>query len=453
MSKEVKVPSMGESITSGILATWHVKDGDFVKKEDPLFELETDKITSDANAETDGVISLKVEEGEEVEIGQVVAEIDENAKAGSNGSREKEQETGDNKEESEKEPPAADEKPQKEEEESDKVDTSTNGKEAKKEKYPPSVQRIADESGIDPSTVEGSGKGGRVTKGDMLEAQKNKEEESVKKEEEQEPATEIEDRKPDSSSDTTQTAVSSQKSDEGEKKPQDTRTTRRKMSPMRQRIAQRLVEAQNTAALLTTFNEVDMSAVINLRKQYKEEFQKRYNVKLGFMSFFVKACVHALKSVPAVNSQIHGSELVQNHFYDIGVAVSTDRGLLVPVVRDCDQKSFAEIEKGIHEFAEKARDGKIEIEDIQGGVFTITNGGIFGSMLSTPIVNMPQSGILGMHTIQDRPVARDGQVVIRPMMYLAHSYDHRIIDGKEAVTFLYRIKEAIEDPTRLLFEV
>lgn len=417
MSTEVKVPALGESITSGIIAAWNVKDGDYVEKDQVLYELETDKITSEGLAEVAGVISLSAEEGDEVEIGQVIASIDESAEAPAESS------------DSGSEPEA------KEDSEPKPEETKEESSEEKSDAISPAVRRIASEEGIDPSTVDGTGKGGRVTKGDMLKAAdskgaapKNRMQESDTPKSEPAPKP-----KPAKSS--------------GE------RTTRKKMTPLRAKIAERLVSAQQEAAMLTTFNEADMTAIKALRSQHQESFVKKHGVKLGFMSFFVKAVVAALKEVPGINAQIDGNEVVQNHYYDIGIAVSTPKGLMVPVVRDCDQLSLAEVEQEIISYAKKARDGKIGIDDLQGGVFTITNGGIFGSMLSTPILNAPQSGILGMHAIQDRPMAVNGQVEIRPMMYLAISYDHRIVDGREAVTFLVKVKEALEDPTRLLLEV
>ncbi|MEX0325214.1 MAG: 2-oxoglutarate dehydrogenase complex dihydrolipoyllysine-residue succinyltransferase [Puniceicoccaceae bacterium] len=398
MPTDVKIPTLGESITSGILAAWHVKNGDYVETGQPLYDLETDKITSEGAAEVSGTIQLQAEEGDEVEIGSVVAVIDESASK-----------------------PAADQggTPVTEAEE-----TSGEEEPASSGQHPASVRRLAEESGIEPESVSGTGKGGRVTKGDMLQA------------------------------------IEGGKSAQPESSPEfpaapaaASRTSRTKMSPLRRTIAKRLVEAQQTTAMLTTFNEVDMSAVMNYRKLHQEAFVKRHGVKLGFMSFFVKAAVHALKQVPAINAQVDGDEIVTNNYYDIGVAVSTPKGLMVPVVRDCETKSFATIEQDIIGYANKAKEGKITIEDLQGGVFTISNGGIFGSMLSTPILNTPQSGILGMHTIQERPMAVNGEVVIRPMMYLALSYDHRLVDGREAVTFLVAMKQAIEDPARLLFEI
>ena len=328
---EVKIPPMGESIASGILAKWHVKDGDIVKKDQPLFELETDKITSEGTAESAGKIAFKAAAGDEVKIGQVVATIDSAASSSPGG------------------PVAA--------------------------------------SASEPKSAPG------------------------------------------------------------------TRQTRKKKTPLRAKIAQRLVSAQHEAAMLTTFNEVDMSAVMALRAKYQDDFVKKHGLKLGFMSFFVKAVVHALKEVPGVNAQIDGDAIVENHYYDIGVAVSTDKGLMVPVIKGCDTLGMAAVEAKIADAAKRARESKITLADLEGGVFTITNGGTFGSLLSTPIINPPQAAILGMHAINDRPVAVNGQVVIRPMMYLALSYDHRLVDGKQAVTFLVKVKQAIEDPTRLVLGV
>jgi 2-oxoglutarate dehydrogenase E2 component (dihydrolipoamide succinyltransferase) len=299
------------------------------------------------------------------------------------------------------------------------------------------VRRLAAETGIDPASVSGSGKAGRVTKGDMLSASEAKPAAAPTAPSPAAPA----------SLPSTAAPVVTSPAAAGE------RQTRRKLSPLRQRIAQRLVAAQHEAAMLTTFNEVDMSAVMALRARYQDDFVKKNGLKLGFMSFFTKAVVHALREVPAINAQLEGDHVVENHYFDVGVAVSTEKGLMVPVIRDCDQLGMADIEKAIGNAAKKARDGKITLQDLEGGVFTITNGGIFGSMLSTPIINPPQSAILGLHAINDRPMAVNGQVVIRPMMYLALSYDHRIVDGKEAVTFLVKVKQAIEDPTRLLLSI
>ncbi len=422
---------MGESITSGIIAAWHVNDGDVVENGQILYELETDKITSEAQAEIGGKIKLIVAEGDEVEIGQVIASIDESVSSVA------------------KEPAKVEDKklpaPAKESEgakEDEAAIVKSKEKIAPQVETPvsPAVRRLATESGIDPATVEGSGKGGRVTKGDLITAREGSDGKDKSAVPDIQVTTPSKPREVEVTSAVTPSVSS-------------TRSTRKKMSPMRKRIAERLVAAQNTAAILTTFNEVDMSAVMNLRKNHQDRFVEKHGVKLGFMSFFVKAAVNALIEIPALNGQIDGEMMIENHYYDIGVAVGTKKGLLVPVVRDCDQLSFAGIEKQIIAYATKAREGKISIEDLQGGVFTISNGGIFGSMLSTPILNMPQSGILGMHTIQQRPVVVNNEIVIRPMMYLALSYDHRIVDGQEAVTFLVRVKEAIEDPARLMFDI
>lgn len=398
---EVKIPAMGESISSGVLAKWHANDGDVVKKDQPLFELETDKITSEGTAEATGRITLKVSAGDEVKIGQVVATIDPNTTAAAGG-------------------PAGVAAPAQ-----PAAAAIAGGK-----PQSPAVRRMAAETGIDPGKVTGTGKGGRVTKDDMMAAM--------------EAAPSGEAPAP------TPTGPKSAAAPAATPPAPAARQTRRRMSPLRARIAQRLVAAQQEAAMLTTFNEADMSAVMALRAKYQDEFVRKHGIKLGFMSFFAKAIVHALREVPAVNVQIDGDAIIENHYYDIGIAVSTDRGLMVPVVRNCDTLGLAEIEKAIADAARRAREGKITLPDLEGGVFTITNGGIFGSMLSTPILNPPQSAILGLHAVNERPVALNGQVVIRPMMYLALSYDHRLVDGREAVTFLVKTKQAIEDPARLL---
>ena len=427
---DVKIPAMGESITSGVLAKWHVQDGDFVKKDQPLFELETDKINSEATAEAAGRSALKAAAGSEVKIGQLVATIDAMAATGGTESATAIRN------------PASGVTP------SPLPSTS------------PAVRRLAAETGVDPATVAATGKGGRVTKGDLLAAQEagNRKPASAEAS-----AGRPETGKPLTSAPAESESIRSPGVPVNP--PAGAHSTvpaqpagaasqvRRKLSPLRQRLAQRLVQAQHEAAMLTTFNEVDMSAVRDLRARYQEDFTRKHGVKLGFMSFFVKAVVRALQEVPVVNAQLEGDTVVENRCYHIGVAVSTDRGLLVPVLRDCDRLGFAEIEQRLADVVRRARDGKITLADLEGGVFTITNGGIFGSLLSTPILNAPQCAILGMHAIQDRPIAVTGQVVIRPMMYLALSYDHRLVDGREAVTFLVRVKQAIEDPARLLLSV
>jgi len=437
MATEVKIPAMGESISSGILAQWLVKDGDHVEKDQPIYELETDKITSEANAEVAGKISIKVEADEEVEIGQVVAEIDESASAGGGGESERESESegkSESKDDGKDEAGSKDQSDPEETKDGPSPDQVANGRQPDAHHaLSPAARKAAEETGVDVTAIEGSGKDGRVTKDDILKAAESK------KSEDSGPASEEKSPSP--------SAPSASRSAHGD------RETRKKMSPLRRKIAERLVAASQEAAMLTTFNEVDMSTVMDLRKQHQEKFVEKHGIKLGFMSFFAKAVVHALQKVPQVNARIEGNEVVTQHYYDIGVAVGTDKGLMVPVIRDCDSKGFARIEQDIGDYAKAARDGKIQMSDLEGGIFTISNGGIYGSMLSTPISNHPQPAILGLHNIRQRPVVVDGEIVARPMMYLALSYDHRLIDGKEAVTFLVAVKEAIEDPSRLLFGI
>jgi 2-oxoglutarate dehydrogenase E2 component (dihydrolipoamide succinyltransferase) len=417
---EVKVPSVGESVTSGVVSAWHKKSGEFVNEGEPLFALETDKVSTDIAAEKSGVLETKVAEGQEVKIGEVIAIID------------------DAKQQAEKkEEKAKDKHPEKKQAEPKKtvptvaagVDRGRPESTTPATALSPAVLRIVEEEKLEPEKITGTGQGGRLTKADVLKAVDNRgkaepSEVAVAKAEEK-----IEPR-------------------EGQP-PHEARFIRRKMSPLRRKIAQQLVMAQHTAAILTTFNECDMSAVQELRRSKQDEFTKKHGIKLGLMSFFVKAAVEALKAVPVVNGRIDGDDFIQNNFYDIGVAVGTERGLVVPVVRDADGKSFADLERDIADFAGRARDGKLKLEDLQGGTFTITNGGVYGSLFATPILNPPQSGILGMHKIMPRPMAMDGKVEVRPMMYLALSYDHRAIDGKEAVTFLIKVKECTEDPKKL----
>ncbi len=386
---------MGESITEATIARWLKKKGDAVAMDEPLVELETDKVTLEVSAPSAGVLTdVLVSEGATVEVGTLLGKVTEGATQAPAAESPKK--------ETPPPPPKPTEAP------------APNVSEAIP--LAPSVRKLTTENQIDPQNIQGQGKDGRITKGDVLSY--------------------IEQPKP---------QASPQKS--------EARVERVRMSRLRQRIAERLKEAQNTAAILTTFNEADMTNVMALRAQLKDSFEKRYGVKLGFMSFFVKACIVALKEVPAVNAEIDGDELIYKNYYDIGVAVGAPQGLVVPVVRDADKKSFSDIEKDIASLGQKARDGKLSMEDLTGGTFTISNGGIYGSLMSTPIINPPQSGILGMHKIQERPIALNGKVEIRPMMYLALSYDHRIIDGKEAVTFLVRIKECLENPERILLDV
>ena len=427
MSTEVKIPALGESISSGVLSSWKVAEGTYVEIDQPIYELETDKITQEGLAEVAGVISFLAKEGDEVEIGATIANIDESAAqpTSSHPEQKEDAETEVEQEAPEPEPevittPTEETKAVAKEEKGEIVDSP-------KDDIPlsPAVRKILAESKLDPASISGTGKDGRITKADVLNVQKASPEAPQQVQAEPKPIP---------------SSVSSDP---------DSRSTRRPLSPIRRKIASRLVEAQQTAAILSTFNEVDLTEIMALRKRHQDSFVKQNGVKLGFMSFFVKGVVHALRAVPQINSRMEGNELVENHYFDIGVAVGTEKGLVVPVLRDCDQLGFAEIEQSIVDYAKKARSGGITLQDMQGGCFTITNGGIYGSLLSTPIINPPQSGILGMHSIQERPVAINGEVVIRPMMYTALSYDHRVVDGKQAVTFLVKLKEAMEDPARL----
>ena len=428
MAIEVKIPAVGESITSGVVSAWHKKSGEFVNQGEALFTLETDKVSTEIVAEKAGVLETKVPEGQEVKIGEVVAIIDD-----SKGTPAEKKEEKPKKKEPEKKETEAEPEKKAVEEKAPVVAGAERGRPqptaASTTTLSPAVRRLVEEEKLQPEKIRGTGEGGRLTKGDVLAAAQQRGKADL-------------------------TAVTLAKAEEKvesrEVEPSgDGRFTRKKMSPLRRKIAQQLVMAQHTAAILTTFNECDMSAMQELRRNKQDEFTKKNGVKLGLMSFFVKACVEALKAVPVVNGHIEGDDFIQNNFYDIGVAVGTERGLVVPVVRDADKKSFAGLERNIADYASRARDGKLKIEDLQGGTFTITNGGVYGSLFATPILNAPQSGILGMHKIMPRPVAVDGKVEIRPMMYLALSYDHRAIDGKEAVTFLIKVKDCIEDPKKL----
>jgi 2-oxoglutarate dehydrogenase E2 component (dihydrolipoamide succinyltransferase) len=397
MITEIKIPSVGESISEGVLSKWYKKTGEMVKNNEPLFEVETEKATTEVVAPEAGILTILVAEGEKVLIGAVVGKIEKSAAAVSGfGS------------------PQASSPVQ-------SAPVSATVKSGSESVSNPAARHIAEKAGIDITAVAGTGKDSRVLKEDIVAhiESLSKPKSIVPKDVRIEPA----------------------------------RETRQRMTPIRQRIAERLLHAQHSSAILTTFNEADMSAIMSFRARYKESFQKKHGVGLGFMSFFVKAVIEALKVFPAVNARIDGQDIVYHHFYHIGVAVSTEKGLMVPVIRDADELSFADIEKRIVELAVKSKENKISVSDLQGGTFTITNGGTFGSMLSTPILNPPQSGILGMHAIQKRAVVVDDQIVIRPMMYIALSYDHRIIDGKEAVSFLVRVKECLENPERIFFSV
>jgi 2-oxoglutarate dehydrogenase E2 component (dihydrolipoamide succinyltransferase) len=414
MATPVKVPSVGESITSGVLGAWRKKAGDYVKSGDVLFEFETEKITSEVYADTAGVLKTLVPDGSEIQVGQIVAEIEETAQAP----------TATTLPASSSPAPAA---------------PKPNGQVA--HDLSPAVRRLVEEHQLDPSQIPATGKDGRLIKEDVLNYI-----EARKKAAAITPAPQpvVQPLIPKEVVSVPASAAASAPAP---------RTTRKKMSQLRKKIADRLVSAQRQAALLTTFNEVDMSATITLRKKFQERFVEKHGVKLGFMSFFVKAAVYALQQVPNINARIEGDEIVQNHFFDIGIAISTEKGLFVPVLRNADQLSLAGIEKAIIDYAQKAKSGQITLADLEGGVFSITNGGVFGSMLSTPIVNPPQSAILGMHNIVERPVAIEGRVEIRPIMYVALTYDHRLVDGKEAVSFLVRIKEYIENPALALLEI
>jgi 2-oxoglutarate dehydrogenase E2 component (dihydrolipoamide succinyltransferase) len=401
MSTEVKVPTLGESITEATLGQWLKKPGEAVAADEPIASLETDKVAVEVPSPAAGVMgSQLVSEGATVNVGAVIAMIE----AGSGAAAP---------------PPAA---------------PAAAAPAAAVEASPgdltlsPAVRRLVLELGVDPSRIKGTGKDGRLTREDVLAAAKGSDGAQI-------PAAAA-------------TPVPSHRSGSSARAEERVRMTR-----LRQTVARRLKDAQNTAALLTTFNDVDMSAVIEARNKYKDLFEKKHGVRLGFMGFFAKAACLALKDIPAVNAMIDGEDIVYHDYVDISVAVSAPNGLVVPVLRDVQDKSFADIEKGIADFGKRARDGTLTVEDMKGGTFTISNGGVFGSLMSTPIINPPQSGVLGLHRIEDRPVVRDGQVVVRPMMYLALSYDHRIVDGREAVTFLVRVKEAIEDPTRLLIDL
>ena len=412
---EIRVPTLGESVTEATIGKWFKKAGDVVAVDEPLVELETDKVTIEVPAPAAGVLTdVAVKDGETVAVGALLGAIKEGA-AGTAAAK-----------------PAA----KAAEAPSPAAPASAAAKPAPSPApaagvLAPSVRKITAETGIDAAGVPGTGKDGRVTKGDMLAAIERA---AAQPTPVASPAAAVQVRAPSAPDDAA-------------------REERVRMTRLRQTIARRLKEAQNTAAMLTTFNEVDMTHVMALRSQYRELFEKKHGVKLGFMGFFVRACVQALKEIPNVNAEIDGTDIIYKNYYHMGIAVGTERGLVVPVVRDCDAKTLAEIEKTIADFGRRARDGSLKIEDMQGGTFTITNGGIYGSLMSTPILNAPQSGILGMHKIQERPMVVGGKIEARPMMYLALSYDHRIVDGREAVTFLVRVKESLEDPARLILDL
>ena len=412
MSVEIKVPSLGESVVEATVAKWYKNEGDSVSVDEPLLELETDKVTLEVPSPSNGCIQkINAEEGSTVEVGAILGSIDENASV---DQKVKQSELVNEKSVMTPEKIIPEEvKSLPKEEMPIQIDNLNN------QKLSPAVRKIATEKNININTVTSSREDGRITKSDVINYQ------NIEKQE-----------------NTPQTIRQTDKREE-----------RVPMSRLRQTIAKRLKDAQNNAAMLTTFNEVDMSELIKTRNDHKSEFEKKYGVKLGFMSFFVKACITALRDIPEVNAEIENNDVIYKNFYNIGVAVGTDQGLVVPVVKDADKKSLVEVEKEIYQLGQKARSGQLSIEDMQGGTFTISNGGVYGSLMSTPILNPPQSGILGMHKIEERPIAIDGEITIRPMMYLALSYDHRIVDGKGAVTFLVRVKEGLEDPSRLLLGV
>jgi 2-oxoglutarate dehydrogenase E2 component (dihydrolipoamide succinyltransferase) len=415
---EIRVPTLGESVTEATIGRWFKKAGDAVAVDEPLVELETDKVTIEVPAPSAGTLGdIIAKDGETVAVGALLGQIND----GATGAAAKPAAAAAKAAAPPPPPPAAAAPAFAAAQKAPPVDAP----------LAPSVRKISAESGIDAATVPGSGKDGRVTKGDMLAAIEKAASAPTPI---NQPAAAVHVRAPSPADDAA-------------------REERVKMTRLRQTIARRLKDVQNTAAMLTTFNEVDMSHIMAMRTQYKDVFEKKHRSKLGFMGFFAKACVQALKDIPAANAEIDGTDLIYKNYYHIGVAVGTDKGLVVPVVRDCDRKSIAEIEKSIADFGRRARDGQLKIDEMQGGTFTITNGGIYGSLMSTPILNAPQSAILGMHKIQDRPIAIAGKVEIRPMMYLALSYDHRVIDGKEAVTFLVRVKESLEDPARLVLDL
>ncbi len=408
---EIRVPTLGESVTEATIGRWFKKAGDAVAVDEPLVELETDKVTIEVPAPSAGVLGeIAAKDGETVAVGALLGQINEGGAA------------------SAAKPAAA---PAKAAPAPAAAPAAAPKAVAADAPLAPSVRKLSAESGVDAATVPGSGKDGRVTKGDMLAAIEKAASAPTPV---NQPAASVQVRSPSPADDAA-------------------REERVKMTRLRQTIARRLKDVQNTAAMLTTFNEVDMTHIMAMRAQYKDVFEKKHGSKLGFMGFFTKAVVQGLKDIPAVNAEIDGTDLIYKNYYHIGVAVGTDKGLVVPVVRDCDHKSISDIEKGIADFGRRARDGQLKIDEMQGGTFTITNGGIYGSLMSTPILNAPQSGILGMHKIQERPMVVGGKIEVRPMMYLALSYDHRVIDGKEAVTFLVRVKESLEDPARLVLDL
>jgi 2-oxoglutarate dehydrogenase E2 component (dihydrolipoamide succinyltransferase) len=429
MTVEVVVPEMGESVLEATVTSWLKKEGDYVNVGDVLVELETDKVNLEVGAKNAGSLKeIKVQEGEDVKVGDVLGVIDEKAEQTKDSDEEKAEQ---------KEREGKEDKKDKEEKKEEEQESRGDGHKADREAAPqvtPVASRLAREKGIDVSRISGTGSEGRVTKADVEQFIEGRDKTEETKE--QVPAEKEAEARP----------------SEEEAAPSSRPEERMRMTRRRRTIARRLLEAQQTTAMLTTFNEIDMSAVIEMRGRRNEEFQKQHGIKLGFMSFFVKASIGALKAFPRVNAEIDGDEIVLKHYFDIGVAIGAEEGLVVPVLRNADRMSFAGIEQQIKALVEKTNEGKLSIEDLRGGTFTITNGGVFGSLMSTPILNPPQVGILGLHKIEERPIAMNGKVAIRPMMYVALSYDHRIVDGREAVQFLVKVKELIEDPEVLLLE-
>lgn len=426
MATEIRVPTLGESVTEATVGQWFKKAGEAVNVDEPVVELETDKVTIEVPAPVAGVLSdVSVGEGDTVEVGALLGAISGDGAAAAPAAAEKKEAKA------ESAPAPAAEAPAKPANDGDMP-------------LSPAVQKMVTENKLDPSSISGTGKDGRLTKEDV---QKALEGGGSKTEAASAPAAPITLTTPSVSAEAPVRTRGSVGADD------ESREERVKMTRLRQTIAKRLKDSQNTAAMLTTFNEVDMSAVMAMRSEYKELFEKRHGVRLGFMGFFVKACMQALKEIPEVNAEIDGTDIVYKNYYHIGIAVGTDKGLVVPVVRDAQDMTLPQVEAEITSLGKRARDGELGIEDMQGGTFTITNGGVYGSLMSTPILNAPQSGILGMHSIQQRPVVVDGEMVVRPMMYLALSYDHRVVDGKGAVTFLVRVKECLEDPQRLVLDL
>ena len=440
---EIKVPSVGESVTEALLAQWFKNDGDPVKKDEPLFVIETDKVTLEVVAEDDGILAIKVPEGETIAIGAVVGTLDTAAaaakaapQAAAAAESEKPAPPEPPPEAQPQAPVAADSQPQTPEPPA--APEIPGGHIQNDRPLAPSVRRLVAEKGLNPALISGTGPNGRITKGDVvLYIESGQAAAAVAPDPAMVPAT----------------AQSPAEVQPDTALPDAESVNRKPMSPLRRRIAARLLEARQNTAMLTTFNEIDMSQVMAIRKQYKESFKKKYQVNLGMMSFFIKASVEALKEITQINAFADGKDIIEHHYYHISVAIGSERGLVVPVIRHADKLSFAGVEQAIVDYVKKINDNRLEISDLEGGTFTISNGGVYGSLLSTPILNIPQSAILGMHKIEKRPVVIDDEIVIRPMMYVALSYDHRIVDGREAVTFLKRIKECIENPERIMMEI